>query len=254
MIELENVSKSFGSVRALDRLSLRVQSGELFSFLGPNGAGKTTTVKLIAGLSSPDSGQIRVNGVDIGNDPVAAKRSTGYVPDIPFLYEKLSGLEFLQFTGSLYEMSSQEISREIDSYCQKLEMGEWIFKPVEGYSHGMKQRVVFTSAFLHSPQVLVIDEPMVGLDPKSAHVIKQLLKAKSHSGVTVFLSTHNLNVAEELSDRIAIIDRGKLLWVGTIDGLRESTRKGGNLEELFLRIVQEGTPGNGHHAFTEDTF
>ncbi len=238
MIEFQQISKSFGSLTAVDSISFKVESGELFSFLGPNGAGKTTTIKMIVGLMTPDSGSILINGVNIVKKPQIAKKMIGYVPDAPFLYEKLTGEEFLNVIGNLYEMTLKEIASGITSYRQQLDMDEWISDRIEGYSQGMKQRLAFAAAFIHEPKVLILDEPMVGLDPKTARKIKNMLKEKSRNGVTVFLSTHNLNVAEELSDRIAIIHRGKILGIGSVESFQASTKYEGNLEDLFLDIVE----------------
>ena len=238
MIELQHVSKSFGSLKAVDSISFKVEQGELFSFLGPNGAGKTTTIKMMVGLMTPDSGRILINGTDIAQDPVMAKKMIGYVPDAPFLYDKLTGEEFLNVIGNLYEMPLPEIANQIKSYREQLDMEAWLSDRIEGYSQGMKQRLAFTATFLHDPKVIILDEPMVGLDPKTARKIKDMLKEKSQNGVTVFLSTHNLNVAEELSDRIAIIHRGKILEIGSVRSFEDPTRKDGSLEDLFLEIVE----------------
>lgn len=238
MIELQQVSKSFGSLIAVDSISFKVDQGELFSFLGPNGAGKTTTIKMIVGLATPDSGSILINGTNVARDPRKAKKMIGYVPDAPFLYEKLTGEEFLNVIGNLYEMPLEEIANQVKSYREQLDMDTWLSDRIERYSQGMKQRLAFTAAFLHNPKVIILDEPMVGLDPKTARKIKDMLKEKSRNGVTVFLSTHNLNVAEELSDRIAIIHRGKILEIGSVRSFEDPTRKDGSLEDLFLDIVE----------------
>jgi len=237
MIELKHISKSFDSLKAVDSISFKVESGELFSFLGPNGAGKTTTIKMMVGLITPDSGSILINGTNISSDPRTAKKMIGYVPDSPFLYEKLTGEEFLNVIGNLYEMNLKDIGEKIPSYSEQLDMGEWLTDRIEGYSQGMKQRLTFAAAFLHDPKVIILDEPMVGLDPKTARKIKEILKEKSREGVTVFLSTHDLNVAEELSDRIAIIHRGKILGIGSVESFQMSSQYKGNLEDLFLDIV-----------------
>ena len=238
MIELQHVSKSFGPLTAVDSITFKVEPGEIFSFLGPNGAGKTTTIKMIVGLMTPDSGSILIHGTNIVHDPRTAKKMIGYVPDAPFLYEKLTGEEFLNVIGNLYEMDLKEMRTKISMTSEQLDMGEWLSDRIEGYSQGMKQRLAFAAAFLHEPKVIILDEPTVGLDPKTSRKIKEILKEKSREGVTVFLSTHNLNVAEELSDRIAIIHRGKILGIGTVESFQASIQHEGSLEDLFLDIVE----------------
>ena len=237
MIDIKNVTKRFGNLTAVDNISLTINSGELFSFLGPNGAGKTTTIKMLTGLIVPDSGSILLNGFDIVENPVAAKRRVGYIPDTPFLYNKLTGVEFLTVAGNLYEMSDSAIKKQIAVYRDRMDMDDWIEQQIEGYSRGMKQRVAFVAAMIHEPEILVIDEPMVGLDPRTARTMKQLMREKTGNGVTVFLSTHNLNVAEELSDRIGIINRGKVLSIGTMAELRQDSNE--SLEELFIQLVEK---------------
>ncbi len=239
MIKLTNISKSFGSLKAVDNISLEIPRGELFSFLGPNGAGKTTTIKMMVGLISPDSGSISIGGYDIYKDPIPPKRITGYVPDNAYLYDKLTGWEFFQVVGNFYRMSPEEIRREVHRNEERLGFGDWLDERIEGYSQGMRQRIAFAASFLHNPEILIIDEPMVGLDPGSARVIKTMLKEKAEKGITIFLSTHNLNVAEELSHRIAIINKGKLLAIGTMESLRQRIETEGNLEDLFLQLVKE---------------
>lgn len=237
MINIKNVTKRFGALTAVDNISLAINSGELFSFLGTNGAGKTTTIKMLTGLIAPDSGSILLNGFDVVENPVAAKRRVGYVPDAPFLYNKLTGVEFLTVVGNLYEMSDSEIKKQIRFYGDRMDMGDWFEQQIEGYSQGMKQRIVFVSAMIHEPEILVIDEPMVGLDPQTGRTMKKLLREKAENGITIFLSTHNLNVAEELSDRIGIINRGKVISVGTMAELRQNSNE--SLEELFIQLVEE---------------
>lgn len=237
MIDIKKVTKRFGALTAVDDISLTINSGELFSFLGPNGAGKTTTIKMLTGLIAPDSGSILLNGFDVVENPVAAKRRVGYIPDTPYLYNKLTGVEFLTVVGSLYEMSDSEIKKQINIYGDRMDMRDWFEQQIEGYSQGMKQRVVFTAAMIHEPEILVIDEPMVGLDPQTARTMKLLLREKVENGITIFLSTHNLNVAEELSDRIGIINRGKVISVGTMAELRQDSNE--SLEELFIQLVEE---------------
>jgi ABC-2 type transport system ATP-binding protein len=242
MIKLDGVTKAFGTLKAVDNLTLSIPPGELFCFLGPNGAGKTTTIKMLVGLLSPDSGTIEINGFDMAQNPTQAKQHIGYVPDSPFLYDKLTGVEFLTIVGGLYGMQRQEIDEQIALYRHHLDIGDWLNDVIEGYSQGMKQRVVFAAALFHEPKILVIDEPMVGLDPKTARIVKDLLRERASQGTTIFLSTHNLNVAEELAHRISIIHQGRLLHTGTLDEFRQITHQDGNLEEVFLRIVEESLP------------
>ena len=252
MIKVENLSKQFSTTLAVNKLNLHIEKGELFSFLGPNGAGKTTTIKMMVGLMTPTEGTIHMGGFNVEKDPQKAKFLTGYVPDSAFLYQHLSGLELLMMVGQLYSMDNKAIENELGGLSERLFMKEWIGDRISGYSQGMKQRLAFASAFLHSPDILIIDEPMVGLDPKTARIIKDMLKERSRSGVTVFISTHNLNVAEELSDRIAIINRGKLLGLGTVDSFQSVSGEQENLEERFLRIVEEEELTEGHNVIEDE--
>jgi len=251
MIKIENLSKQFATTRAVNKLNLHIEKGELFSFLGPNGAGKTTTIKMMVGLMTPSQGTIHMGGFNVEKEPQQTKFITGYVPDSAFLYQHLSGLELLMMVGQLYSMDNKTIRHEIGSLSERLFMQEWIGDRISGYSQGMKQRLAFASAFLHSPVILIIDEPMVGLDPKTARIIKDMLKERSQNGVTVFISTHNLNVAEELSDRIAIINRGKLLGLGTVDSFESVSGEQENLEDRFLRIVEEEELTEGRDVLDE---
>jgi len=246
MIQINNLSKKFTTTLAVNDLSLHIKKGELFSFLGPNGAGKTTTIKMMVGLMTPSSGSITMGGYDIGEEPRQAKAIIGYVPDAAFLYQHLTGVELMIMVGQLYSLDRESIEREQKMLSERLFMSEWLGERISGYSQGMKQRLAFAAAFLHKPKILVIDEPMVGLDPKTARIIKNMLKEWSQAGNTVFISTHNLNVAEELSDRIAIINKGKLLGMGTVDSFRSVSGEKENLEERFLRIVEEEERNNEH--------
>ncbi len=241
MIELQNIAKHFGEVRAVDGITLTVPTGEFFCVLGPNAAGKTTTIKMIVGLIKPTSGSARVAGFDVQTQPLEARARLSYVPDFPFLYDKLTPWEFLKFTGQLFRMSEEAIAREADELIPRFSLGEWLHKPIEGLSHGTRQRVAIASALLHNPEVFVIDEPMVGLDPHHARVVKDLLKERSRRGMTLFLSTHQIEVAEELADRVGIIHRGQLMAVGTPDELRRRAGVDGALEEAFLAITEEET-------------
>jgi ABC-2 type transport system ATP-binding protein len=249
LIELQGVTKRFGEKVAVDNLTLSVPKGELFAFLGPNGAGKTTTIKMLAGLLKPTAGKIAIAGHNLDGESLAAKKIMSYVPDQPYLYERLSGREFLNLVGDLYGMPREKADEEIARLCQLFEMEEYLDEFAENYSHGMKQRVVLSAALLHQPQVIVIDEPMVGLDPKSARLVKDILKKRVGGGVTVFMSTHTLAVAEELADRIGIINRGRLVALGTLNELKSlGGTQAQALEEVFLTLTEEKSLPPGTHT------
>jgi ABC-2 type transport system ATP-binding protein len=239
MIELERIVKKFGDLVAVDELSLSVGRGEFFAVLGPNAAGKTTTIKILTGLIQPTSGHARVAGFDVQTDPVEVRRRMAYVPDFPFLYDKLTPWEFIRFTGQMFRMTDSEIETRGMALVARFNLEPYLRKPIEGLSHGTRQRVAIVSALLHDPEVFVIDEPMVGLDPHHARVVKDVLKERSRNGMTVFLSTHQLSVAEEMADRIGIIHRGKLVAVGTREELRQQTGVTGPLEETFLTLTAQ---------------
>ena len=240
MIELKNVTKKFGSFAAVDELSLTVQKGEFFGFLGPNGAGKTTTIKMIVGLFAPTAGEIRVNGFDIVRQPNEAKQTLAYVPDQPFLYDKLSGREFLYFIGGLYKMPKKELAARIKELIEHFEIGSWIDRRTEDYSQGMRQRITIAAAFLHDPKTIVIDEPMIGLDPRSSKIVRAALREQAHHGVSILMSTHSLTVAEELCDRIGIIHNGRLVFCDTREQLQQDkARLDGRFESLFLEITKQ---------------
>lgn len=237
MIELDNVSKHYGAKLAVDRLSLTIPRGELFAFLGPNGAGKTTTIKMLCGLLFPTSGSVRIGSYDVGAQGDQARRLIAFVPDTPYLYEKLTGREFLQFIADIYGMERQHAADRLDEVIGLFRLQDFVDDLTERYSHGMRQRTVFAAALLHEPQVLVVDEPTVGLDPKSIRMLKDLLRQQADAGTTVFLSTHSLDIAQELSDRIGIIDHGRLIGCGTLDALRQQADRSGTLEEVFLQLT-----------------
>ncbi len=239
MIEIENVTKRFGEKVAVRELSLTVPRGELFAFVGPNGAGKTTTIKVIVGLLRADQGRVRICGHDILQDPVRAKARISYIPDQPYLYDKLTGREFLEFVGCMYGMDRERSRRKIEYLADVLSLHGYLDELAEEYSHGMKQRTVVAAALLHEPEVLVVDEPMIGLDPRSARVVKDILRSLSRNGVSVFMSTHTLAMAEELADRIGIIHRGSLVAQGTLEELRRASGSARGLEEAFLRLTAE---------------
>jgi ABC-2 type transport system ATP-binding protein len=239
MIEIEYLTKTFGSLTAVNDLSLNIAAGELFAFLGPNGAGKTTTIKLLTGLLKPTAGRALLGGHDIQADPLAARQLIGYVPDLPFLYEKLQPVEFLQFVGQLYGMDRAAVLRKGAELLALFDLEGVQRQLIEALSHGTRQRLAIAAALLHDPQVLIIDELMVGLDPRSTRVMKDVLKKRAQAGTTVFLSTHILSVAEELADRIGILNHGRLVAVGTMAELRRASGQDGALEDAFLALTRE---------------
>jgi ABC-2 type transport system ATP-binding protein len=239
MIELRNVTKKFGSLTAVDDITLTVPKGESFGFLGPNGAGKTTTIKMMAGLFAPTSGRITIGGYDVVKNPMDAKRCISYVPDQPFLYDKLTGREFLYFIGGLYRMEKKAVARKIEELVEHFEIGDWVDKRTEDYSQGMKQRVTIAASFVHEPKVLIIDEPMIGLDPRSAKIVRETLRGKVKEGVSIFMSTHSLPIAEEVCDRIGFIKDGRLVFVGTHNELQAYKQKyDGKFESVFLELTK----------------
>ena len=241
MIELVNVTRTYGDKTAVSGLSLTVPAGELFALLGPNGAGKTTTIKMLVGLLRPTAGHVRLGGFDVVAEPRKACSLLGFVPDVPFLYDKLSGREFLHFLAGMYGYGPREAADRVEREIGHFELGEFIDDLTESYSHGMKQRLVFAAALLHDPAVLVIDEPLVGLDPRSAKLVKDLLRARAAAGVAIFMSTHLLDVAEQIADRIGIVDRGRLLCQGTLADLRRRlAAQNTSLEQLFLDVTAAG--------------
>ncbi len=239
MIRLVDVVKRYGPKIAVTGLNLAVPPGEIFAFLGPNGAGKTTTIKMLCGLLVPTEGTVVVGGFDLKTHGDEARRLISYVPDQPFLYDKLTGREFLQFTCDLYGMNAKEAPSKIARVIELFHLDEFVDDLTERYSHGMRQRTVFAAALVHDPKLLIADEPTVGLDPKSIRELKVLLRRQAAAGVTIFLSTHTLDIAQELADRIGIIDRGQLLACGTMDELRRQAASDGSLEDLFLKITEE---------------
>ena len=240
MIRLTNLTKRYGSFTAVNGIDLEVPRGELFGFLGPNGAGKTTTLRMIAGILRPTSGSIQVGGVDVVANPMAAKSKLGYIPDRPFIYEKLTGAEFLRFVAGLYDQQGPDIDRRANELLALFDLEEWRDEMVESYSHGMRQKLIISSAFVHRPEVIVVDEPMVGLDPKAARILKDLFREYTRRGHTVMMSTHTLEVAETMCDRIAIIQGGVIRACGTMADLRASAESGTmGLEEIFLKLTGE---------------
>ncbi|MBN1477769.1 ABC transporter ATP-binding protein [Candidatus Sumerlaeota bacterium] len=237
MVHAEGLTKRFGEKVAVNALDLAIPAGEVFAFLGPNGAGKTTTIKMMTGLIRPSAGRIRIGGHDIQREHVQAKALMGHIPDHPYLYEKLSARDFIHFVGDLHGIPRDEQERHLEEHFALFELTESTDHLIENFSHGMRQKLVFTAALLHGPRLLVVDEPMVGLDPKSARIIKRLMRQKAEGGASVFLSTHQLAVAEEVADRIGIIDRGHLIFLGTLDELRRRSHDAGTLEDLFLELT-----------------
>jgi ABC-2 type transport system ATP-binding protein len=238
MLELRSVRKEYGQFEAVKGIDLEVRRGEIFGFLGPNGAGKTTTIRMVAGVLRPSGGQVLVGGDDLARNPEQAKARIGYIPDRPYLYEKLSGGEFLRFVAGLWGREGDAVERRIDRLLELFQLTPWKNELIESYSHGMRQKILISSALIHQPELIVVDEPMVGLDPRSAKLLKDLFRTFSESGGTVFLSTHTLEVAEALCDRIAIINQGDIIALGTMDELRAQAEAGGaHLEEIFLKVT-----------------
>lgn len=252
MISIEGVSKKYGQLKAVNDLNLEIPKGELFAFLGPNGAGKTTTIKMICGLLRPTDGRLVLAGHDVQHDPVQAVSRIGYIPDHPYLYEKLTGQELLDFVCDLHRINRSIRARRVQQLLEMFSLAPWRHRLVQEYSHGMRQKLVFAAALIHEPEILIVDEPMVGLDPKSAKLIKDLFQELTRRGVTVFLSTHTLSVAEEVADRIGLIQGGNLFFLGSIQEMKTSAKSDGNLEELFLQLTQEETKGETSAAYWLD--
>lgn len=240
MIQLTALTKRYGSFTAVDAIDLRVPKGELFGFLGPNGAGKSTTLRMIAGILRPTAGTVQIGGLDIAADPIAAKRILGFIPDRPFIYEKLTGIEFLRFVGGLYSQNGKDIEHRSRELLALFDLEQWRDELVESYSHGMRQKLIISSALVHKPDVIVVDEPMVGLDPKAARILKDLFREYTRRGHTIMMSTHTLGVAETMCDRIGIIQDGRIRALGTMDDLRAASVDGkAGLEDIFLRLTGE---------------
>jgi len=237
-IHVENLRKNYGDVVAVRDLCLDVAPGEIFCYLGPNGAGKTTTIKILAGLLRPTAGLAKIMGYDIQNEPVAAKRLIGYIPDHPYLYEKLTARDFFYFIADLFGIDRGMAEKRLNEYFELFDLKGDEDTFIENYSHGMRQKLVFSISLMHDPKALIVDEPMVGLDPRSARTLKTLLRQKARrENMAIFLSTHTLSVAEELADRIGVLHRGELLFVGTLDEMHQKMGRSGNLEEMFLSLT-----------------
>lgn len=239
MIKIENVSKSYvKGKKSIDKLSLEIKDGEIFGFLGPNGAGKTTTIKMITGILNPDEGDIFIDEKSIIKQPLEAKREFGFVPDSPDMFLKLKGIEYLNFLADIYEIPNEKRKERIEELTKKFQIYDNLNSEIQSYSHGMRQKVVICGALLNNPKNWILDEPMTGLDPKSSHDLKEMMREHSKNGNTVFFSTHVLEVAEKLCDRVGIINKGKLVFVGTYEEMKNKFKENKSLEDLFLEITE----------------
>lgn len=242
MIEISKLTKDYGTTVAVNKLNLNIAAGDIYGFIGPNGAGKTTTIRMMGGILAPTSGDIIIGGVNMRQDPVKVKKTIGFVPDRPFLYEKLTGMEFLRFSADLYDVNRDTFSQKAKNLLQQFALWNWADELIEAYSHGMKQRLIIASALLHDPPILIIDEPMVGLDPQAVHMVKDILKELAARQTTIFISTHTLSIAEDLCHRIGLIHKGTLLAEGSLEELQSIAKLGeARLEEVFLTIIKENT-------------
>ena len=240
MIELKNLSKAYRkNAKVLDNLELKINDGEIFGFIGPNGAGKTTTIKMITGILEPDKGNVLIDGIDINEKSIEAKKKIGFVPDDANMFLQLTGLEYLNFIADIYDISKESRKGEIDELSKKFELYDNLSDKIETYSHGMRQKIVIIGALIHNPQNLILDEPLTGLDPKSAYLLKQIMKEYSRSGKCVFFSTHILEVAEKLCDKIGIIRQGELVFLGTFDKLKAKYGTDKSLEEIFIELTTD---------------
>lgn len=240
MIELINLSKHYGKVLAVDCLNLHVEKGEIFGFIGPNGAGKTTTIRMMGGVLAPSEGSVIIDRIDMADDPEGVKKKIGFIPDRPFLYEKLTGMEFMKFSADLYGVNHHSFREKSHGLLRKFGLFDWSNELIESYSHGMKQRLIISAALLHDPEVIIVDEPMVGLDPAAIRMVKDLLREQADRGTTIFMSTHTLEIAEDICDRIGIIHRGSLIATGTTGDLKRAAGiQEAALEEAFLKLTEE---------------
>ncbi|ADZ19315.1 MULTISPECIES: ABC transporter ATP-binding protein [Clostridium] len=242
MIELLNVNKSYnGKNKAVDNLNFTINSGEIFGFLGPNGAGKSTTIKMITGIIKADSGEIKVDGLNIKENPIEAKRKIGYVPDSPDMFLRLKGIEYLNFMADIYDVTTSDRKERIESLSKYFDMESALDDKIQSYSHGMRQKIVVMGALIHDPDVWILDEPMTGLDPKASYNLKEMMRKHADSGKTVFFSTHVLEVAEKLCDRIGIVSKGKIVFCGTMNEMKQKLQEeGSSLERMFLELVEDG--------------
>ena len=240
MIKLENISKSYvKGKKSVDSLNLEIKDGEIFGFLGPNGAGKTTTIKMITGILNADEGRILVDDKDIKKESISAKKTIGFVPDTPDIFLKLKGIEYLNFMGDIYEVPKEIRKQRIEELTKKFEIYDNLNEEMQGYSHGMRQKIIICGALLSNPKNWILDEPMTGLDPKASYDLKEMMRKHAKEGNCVFFSTHVLEVAEKLCDRVGIINKGKLIFVGTFEEMKTKLKDNGTLEELFLEITQD---------------
>ena len=235
MLKIESLNKSYGAKKAVDNLNLHIQKGEIFGFIGHNGAGKTTTIKACCGILKPDSGNITIDGISIAEYPIECKRSIAYLPDNPDLYEFMTGIRFLNFISDIFQIPAQERSAKIEKYAEMFELKSDLAQPISAYSHGMKQKLAIISALIHDPKLIIMDEPFVGLDPKASHLLKGIMRDICNAGGAIFFSTHVLEVAEKLCDKVAIIKNGKLIKCGTMDEVRGDA----SLESVFLELEGE---------------
>ena len=240
MIKIENVSKSYvKGKKSIDNLNLEIKDGEIFGFLGPNGAGKTTTIKMITGILNPDEGDILIDGKSIQKEPLEAKKNFGFVPDSPDMFLKLKGIEYLNFLADIYEVPNEKRKERIEILTKKFEIYNDLNSEIQSYSHGMRQKIVICGVLLNNPKNWILDEPMTGLDPKSSYDLKEMMREHAKMGNTVFFSTHILEVAEKLCDRVGIINKGKLVFVGTFDEMKDKFKENASLEQLFLEITDD---------------
>jgi len=240
MIDIKNVNKSYNNIsKAVDNINITIDNGEIFGFLGPNGAGKTTTIKMITGILKPDSGSIIINGHNITEDAIPAKKEFGFVPDNPDMFLKLKGLEYLNFMADVYDVSSNDRKEQIENLSHRFSMADALGSQIQSYSHGMRQKIVIIGALLHKPHEWILDEPMTGLDPKSSHTLKEMMREHADNGKTVFFSTHVLEVAEKVCDRIAIINKGKILFCGNLQEMKMHFKNYENLEKMFLEMTDD---------------
>jgi ABC-2 type transport system ATP-binding protein len=237
MIDVKQLTKRFGTLKAVDHLDLHVPRGELFCFLGPNGAGKTTTIKMMTGLMRPDGGSITINGIDIQRNPVEAKKIIGYIPDMPYMYERLTPQEYIEFVADLFDVPGRKVAETIRDEFARFGLTSYQTALIGDLSHGMRQRLIYVATFMHDPAVMLVDEPLVGLDPYTIRMIKDMLRAKTRGGMTIFLTTHILAVAEEIADRIGIISGGRLIALGTMNELKQQYGAADSLEDVFLKLT-----------------
>lgn len=240
MINIENITKSYnGKYKAVNNLNLEIIDGEIYGLLGPNGAGKTTTIKLITGIIAPSKGKIEINKIDISNEPIKAKEQFGYVPDNPDMFLRLTGIEYLNFMADVYNVSQEDRTSRIKDMSKRFEMNSAIGDKIQTYSHGMRQKIILMGVMIHNPRVWILDEPMTGLDPKSAFILKEMMREHADAGNTVIFSTHVLEVAEKVCDKVAIINKGQLIFNGTLSELRDEFKENESLEEMFLEITDD---------------